>query len=327
MVTFTYSFSMPQLTQHKLKKYRPSKIAALKITCLIFLSLCFYISRGQGCSDAGFCTINSFKPGTPDSLVLLRNQVKSGVFYGAADHSITVYGSYIEYNRQLNEKWGADLRLTSLGQTGNDISVFGLSDLYLNTSYKINNRFTATAGIKIPLTRADREKNNLPLPMDYQASLGTFDFIFGVGYSLKKIQLVLAIQQPISQNANRFFADQYPPGSKLRDLHPTNHFKRMADVLFRASYPIVLSKKIRVTPGILPIYHLKDDRYTDASGVEKEIVGSQGLTLNGNLYIDYEINRMHAFQFNAGVPFITRDRRPDGLTRSFIVNLEYQLRF
>jgi hypothetical protein len=81
----------------------------------------------------------------------------------------------------------------------------------------------------------------------------------------------MAIQQPLSQNGNRFFPDQYPPGSKLRDLHPTNQFKRMADVLFRASYPFVLNKKIRVTPGILPIYHLKDDRYTDVSGVEREI--------------------------------------------------------
>jgi hypothetical protein len=72
---------------------------------------------------------------------------------------------------------------------------------------------------------------------------------------------------------------------------------------------------------------LTNDKYTDELEVEREIIGSQGLTLNGNVYLDYEINRKHLVQFNVGMPFIVRDSRPDGLTRSFIANLEYRIKF
>jgi hypothetical protein len=59
----------------------------------------------------------------------------------------------------------------------------------------------------------------------------------------------------------------------------------------------------------------------------KEIIGSQGLTLNGNTYIDYEFNSKNIIQLNLGMPVIVRDARPDGLTRSFIANLEYRIKF
>jgi hypothetical protein len=77
----------------------------------------------------------------------------------------------------------------------------------------------------------------------------------------------------------------------------------------------------------LPIYHLSNDKYTNNLGIENEIKGSQGLTLNGNAYLDYEINNKNALQLNVGMPFVVRDARPDGLTRSFVVNLEYKVKF
>ena len=77
----------------------------------------------------------------------------------------------------------------------------------------------------------------------------------------------------------------------------------------------------------MPIYHLTNDKYTDQLKVERAITGSQGLTLNGNIYIDYELNNKSAIQFNVGMPFVVRDKRPDGLTRSFIANLEYSVLF
>jgi hypothetical protein len=169
--------------------------------------------------------------------------------------------------------------------------------------------------------------DGLPLPMDYQSSLGTFDLIFGMGYTIKKLQLVTAIQQPLTQNDNQFLATDYDEDSPLRAFPSTNQFKRSGDVLVRISYPIVISPRMTFTPGLLPIYHLANDKYTDEFNVEKEIVGSQGLTLNGNIYFDYEINKKSTLQINMGVPFVVRDARPDGLTRSFIANLEYRLKF
>ena len=300
-----------------------SKLIFLTFSLLILLT---NFSFGQGCSDAGFCTINSFKPNSSDSIKALNSQFKIGAFFGKADNSISVYGNYLEYNRQLNEKFGLDLKLTTLAQNGNNISVFGLSDVFVNANYKASEKLKITLGAKIPLSNANKSLENLPLPMDYQASLGTFDLIFGIGYEIKKIQLVAAIQQPLTQNDNQFIANDYPANSKLRAFQTTNKYKRSGDVLLRVSYPVSLNPKLKLTPSILPIYHLANDKYTDVN-VEKEIIGSQGLTLNGTVYLDYEINHRNILQLNIGMPFVVRDVRPDGLTRSFIANLEYRIKF
>jgi hypothetical protein len=298
----------------------------------ILMTMTLYIlgsnySYGQGCSDAGFCTINSFKPNSTDSTKMLNNQFKLGAFFGQADNSISVYGAYLEYNRQLSRKFGLDAKLTTLAQNGNNISVYGLSDLFVNANYKISEKLKFTLGTKIPLSKANKTINNLPLPMDYQSSLGTFDLIFGIGYEIKKIQIIAAIQQPLTQNDNQFIAANYPLNSKLRAFQSSNKFERSGDVLLRVSYPVNVNSKLKLTPSILPIYHLTNDKYTDEFNIKKEIKGSQGLTLNGNVYLDYEVNSKNIIQLNVGIPFIVRDARPDGLTRSFIANLEYRIKF
>lgn len=296
-------------------------------TLTILLCLTTINSYGQGCSDAGFCTINSFKPNSTDSTKATSNQFKIGTFFGSADNSISVYGSYFEYNRQLNKKFGLDAKLTSLAQNGNGLSVFGLSDFFVNANYKASERIKLIVGAKIPLSKANKTFDNLPLPMDYQASLGTFDLIVGIGYEIKKIQFVAAIQQPLIQNDNQFIAPNYPINSKLRGFQSTNKFERSGDILIRVSYPIKVNSKLKLTPSILPIYHLANDKFTDELNIKREIKGSQGLTLNGNAYLDFEINTKNYLQLNVGMPFVVRDARPDGLTRGFIANLEYRIKF
>lgn len=302
-----------------------------KISILLFLTtfsiLFTNYAFGQGCSDAGFCTINSLKPNNTDSTAVVDNQFKIGAFYGKADNFISIYGNYFEYYRQLNNNLGLDAKLTTLAQSGNGISVFALSDIFVNINYKANERVRFTLGAKIPLSKANKTYNNLPLPMDYQASLGTFDLIVGIGYEINQIQIVAAIQQPLTQNDNQFIASDYPANSKLRTFQSTNKFQRSGDVLLRVSYPLNISSKLKLTPSILPIYHLTNDRYLDELNFNREINGSKGLTLNGNAFLDYEINNKSIIQFNFGIPFIVRESRPDGLTRSFIANIEYRLKF
>ena len=293
----------------------------------ILLTIGSSYSFGQGCSDAGFCTINSFKPNRSDSTELVNNQFKIGAFYGMADNTIAVYGNYLEYNRQLTGKLGLDAKLTTSAQNGNGISTDGLSDIFVNANVKASEKVKLTLGAKIPLSNASKTYENLPLPMDYQASLGTFDLIFGIGYEIKKIQFIAAIQQPITQNDNQFIASNYPINSELRTFQSTRKFERSGDVLLRVSYPTNINSKLKLTPSVLPIYHLTNDKYTDEFNVKQEIKGSKGLTLNGNAYLDYEINSKNSFQLNVGMPFIVRENRPDGLTRGFIANIEYRIRF
>lgn len=297
----------------------------------IFLTLFFLLVtasvKAQGCSDAGFCTVDSFQPHSHDENDRPVNELRVGLNTGAADYGIMVFGTNLEYHRRFSDEFSLETKLTSLGQSGNDISTYGLSDVYITGTYRFSERASFTLGTKIPLSDANKKQDGLALPMDYQSSLGTFDLIAGFGYTIKSFQLVLAYQQPLTQNNNEFLAEDYDEDSPLYEIQSTNQFKRSGDILFRLSYPFMFGSKFLFTPSLLPIYHLNNDKFTDSDGLEQEIEGSQGLTLNWNMYFDYAINQTHALQLNIGSPFIVREARPDGLTRSFVAALEYRLRF
>lgn len=283
-----------------------------------------HIAAAQGCSDAGFCTLSSFKP--QENAGASPNQIKAGVAFGGADYAITILSGHLEYNRQLGSNWSADLKLTSLSQSGNGISTFNLSDVYLTANYAASANMRVTAGLKVPLNRANATNDGFPLPMDYQSSLGTLDLVLGFGFAIQKIQFALALQQPLTQNENAFVAANAPIEA-LREFQSTNQFKRSGDVLLRVSYPLALGEKLTLTPSLLPIFHLANDKYTDAASIEREIEGSQGLTLNANAFLDYNLSETSALQLGFGMPLVVRDARPDGLTRSFLATLEYRFRF
>lgn len=294
---------------------------------LLTFTLFSYMGMAQGCSDAGFCTVDGLKPHDDMHDKGTASLLKLGAFYGLADNAITVYGNYLEYGYRLNSQWGFSAKLTSLGQSGNEITTFGLSDIYLTGNYQASEKFSATLGAKLPLMAGDRSLNDLPLPMDYQSSLGTIDLIFGLGYELGKLQIAAAVQQPLTQNSNQFLASAYAEDSELSSILSTRNFDRAGDALLRLSYPFKLNPKLKFTPGALAIYHLRKDRYTNEMDQVVDIENSQGLTINGNLYFDYRLSAVSSLQFNTGFPFIVRPARPDGLTRSFIANLEYRVNF
>jgi hypothetical protein len=295
---------------------------------LLVLSIAFVYKAGaQGCSDAGFCSIGSFKPGKKithgDSIA--RNILKIGVGYGAADNNIGVIGSYVEYQRAFSNKFSISGRLTSLAQNGNDISAFGLSDLLLSGNIGLTKEIGLTAGIKVPLQQGNKTKNNLALPMDYQASLGTVDFLVGLSYNVKNWKFAAGLQQPLTQNDNQFLATSYASTSPLSKFSSTRKFKRAGDVLVRASYSFKASDKFTITPSLLPIVHIGNDSYVDAAGVTRTIEGSDGATLNGNIFLNYAVSKKAALELVLGAPFAVREVRPDGLTRKFVAGLELKL--
>ncbi len=286
----------------------------------------FNDALSQGCSDAGFCTLNPFKP-LHSVENDFKNQLKFGLNTGVADHNIAIWGSYVEYSRKINSKLGLTAKLTSLAQQGNGISVNDLSDIFINANLALTEKLRITGGFKFPLANGNRSLNNLSLPMDYQSSLGTTDAIAGVSYSFRKWQGVLAFQIPLSQNKNTFQAEAYPSTLPLSGFQSTNGFTRKADVMLRLSYPIKFKSKLTVTPGLLAIYHLANDEFIDAQMMKAEIKGSQGLTLNATLFFDYLLSKKSALQFNLGSPLVVRDARPDGLTRGIIGTIEYSVQF
>ncbi len=287
-----------------------------------------FSAAGQGCSDAGFCTVDAFKSTEGDSARSeTKNHLKIGASFGKADHDITIVASYVEYGRQFTEKWGADLKVTQLSQFGNGIQSNGLSDLFLTEKYVDKRKIAYTAGIKFPFSNGGKSLNGLSLPHDFQSSLGTIDLLAGISKEWKSFRLSAALQQPITQNNNGFFSSNYDSTAFLSGFQSTNQFQRKGDVLLRLTYTWLVGQRWKIIPGLLPIYHLGEDSYENEVGQRTNISGSDGLTLNGTVFIQYGINRSNKLEASFGMPFIVRAIRPDGLTRSFVIALEYKWLF
>lgn len=306
--------------------YQVNMINKLTTTGIILVLLVNNI-HGQGCSDAGFCSISALKPMAEKDSFATKNQIKFGFSYGVAENSIIAAGLYMEYKRQINRSFSADIRVSSLSLKGNGIATGALSDIFINGVYRTKKHLAFNLGFKTPIANGNRKENNLPLPMDYQPGLGTFDLIAGLNYRQKKINFSVGWQQPVSQNKNEFIAENYPAGSKLSAFQSSKNFERSGDVLTRVSYQLVNNNKINLSPGLLFLYHLKNDRYTDAQENKKVIEGSAGATLNITVHGNYLFNEKNGLHINIGAPVIVRKKRPDGLTRSFVANIEYSLRF
>jgi hypothetical protein len=301
-----------------------------KIACKLLLLIAFIINNNianaQGCSDAGFCSISNFKPTDSTDNILEKNQFMVGFSVGKGINTVDTYNPYFQYKKSINNRFSFDIKLTSAFVSSRAYSTSNLSDIYINTLYKINKNLGISAGAKFPLSPANDAKNGA-LPMDYQVSLGTYDIILGLQYEYKKIQFAAGFQMPVKQNENQFLNTDYPSTSYLYNWQSTNKFKRSSDVLLRVSYPVYTNKKFKITPSVLPIFHLANDTYVDAANVEQSIVGSSGLTLNGNLFLDYKLNSKSAFQFSIGAPFVVRKSKPEGLGRSLVLALEYKINF
>lgn len=289
---------------------------------VVFVFIVFVSNNifSQGCSDAGFCTSENMKYGT--SVDSLKHTIKFGINQGSADFDVSVFGMYLEYKYQINEKINLGTRINYTSQSKDAVSSSAISDGYIIADYLFTPTLSASVGLKIPFTDGNVKENGFALPMDLQPSLGTYDLVLGVSKRYNNLFFALGYQQPLNKNKNTFFKPL-----STNEFFTTNQFKRAPDLLLRAGYSYEINNKWKLSPSLLPIYHLANDTFEDITNQEIEIKGSEGLTLNASLLVQYLINNKNALEFNLGSPLITRDARPDGLTRSFVLNLEYKFSF
>jgi len=288
----------------------------------------------QGCSDAGVCTINTMKDHTFSILPedKNKNHIKTGITYGLGEYNINVTNPYVEFTSFVSEGFSLSGKISYAFITGELASVNNLSDVIITANkhiYKKEMSLLALAiGGKIPLNNANTKEDNNPLPMHYQTSLGTYDLVVGLNYRYMDFGASLALQQPlINSNKNEFIA---PDDITLEaaKFPSTNSYDRKGDLMARLSYNIdVVFQKLIIRPGILSIYHLANDTFDDINGDEQEIEGSAGLTLNANIFVTYYFASNKHLELVAGFPFVTRDARPDGLTRDLVLGLEYTYSF
>ncbi len=246
--------------------------------------------------------------------------------YGLGEKSTSVITTQLEGNfRIINQKLFAQIKLPLIFISGKLADINGLGDPTISLSYiafiKSKTNLSITGGIKIPTNNANISKDNLPLPMVYQTSLGTTDALIGLKYTYKKWDFTIGYQHPFNTNKNKYIHNSLSKDSaSYNSYFESNSLKRSDDAVFRINRNI-LSKKLNASAGLLFIYHMTNDYFTDISGERVSSKGSQGLTLNLHFSGIVPVSKKLDFVFIYANPLIIRKSRPDGLTRSFVIIL------
>lgn len=305
------------------------------ITFLLVLVFSFACkaTNAQGCSDAGFCTVGNLSQ--QPAIAAAKQKLSILLPIGLGDEDVLVFSPAIQYDNNLSKTWALQAKLTTNYANGNLGTAAGLGDIFVSATYllpfkKEAWKISATLGAKLPLNQSNLKENGLSLPMQYQSSLGTIDLIAGIAANHKKWQLAAGWQQPLSgANGNQFLPAYWAGNNDARQYTSSNDFNRKADLLFRTLYKSGPMGKFTFHAGLLGILHTGKDTYTDANISNKPVAikGSQGLTLNTTLAGWYAISNKMRVGIQAGVPLIVRDKRPDGLTRSFLIAPEISWSF
>ncbi|SEW57239.1 hypothetical protein [Chitinophaga arvensicola] len=284
--------------------------------------------NAQGCSDAGFCSL-----GAPKEVSLSakeKQRIDIGTNIGTGEENTFTINPYLQYSQPLGSRFSVLGKVTATYATGFLGSSFSPGDLYGVATYKASREHAASqlrflAGIKIPFTAADQKgAGGLSLPLDYQSSLGTYDVILGINYTTgQHWELNTGFQTPVIQNNSNTFSPEQYDDNRAASFAPTSYFRRRPDLLLRAGYFFNIAKSVMIKPSLLAIYHTGRDTYKDALNGRIDIDGSSGLTLNGTLTVSKQFKNKSGLELIVATPFIVRQVRADGLTRSFVANIQY----
>lgn len=283
-------------------------------------------AMAQGCSDAGICSINhGFQLDEKE----FSNNIEIATIFGAGESDVKYFSPYISYTKRFNDRYSFTSKITFSTASGSfgTRSQFGDAFLIGNYTFKEKNKkqWSTLLGAKFPFTASNLKINGYSLPLAYQSSLGTIDLFLGTNLHYKKWDFNGAVQIPIiNLNKNSYFKEF----GGTDDFLSTNLFERKPDALIRAIYSIKTpNNKFTFKPNVLFIYHIGEDSFENIVGVRENNIGSEGLTINGNLLTSYILNKKSSFELSLATPLAVRDSRPDGLTRSFVAGILYQYSF
>lgn len=297
-----------------------------KILLILVVLLSATYSYSQGCSDAGICSINH---GFQSESKSFKNTLEVAAIYSLGEADVAYFSPYVSYTKRFTDRFSFTSKVTFSTANGSfgTRSQFGDAFLLGNYTFKEQNKkqWSALLGFKFPFTASNLKINGYSLPLDYQSSLGTIDLFLGTNVHYRNWDFNAALQLPVvNLNKNSYFKEY----SGTADFPSTNLFDRKPDALVRATYSIkTTNTKFTFKPNVLFIYHLGEDSFENIFGQRENIQGSDGLTVNGNLITSYAVSKQSTVELSVATPFVVRDIRPDGLTRSFVLGLQYQYSF
>jgi hypothetical protein len=313
----------------------------------IFLLTVFFIISlqkvlfSQGCSDAGFCTMGAMKPDQSFNkrINLKLRSMELSFYRGSTTLTPIVYVATADFNFSLNSKNTFQLKIPYQQVDGRLASTSSLSDIsfaftrnvYSSDKFDLN----ATIGGKIPSNNSTLMSEGQILPMYYQTSLGTYDFIAGLSLINRKWLFATGIQIPLNANKNDFDWHHWvePDADELeyvkRYPNATNLW-RGTDVMLRVERNFRFSR-FNFSAGLLPIYRIISDRYTNFQGVRssQDAAGNvaSGLALSWITTAGYNFNVKSSVKLLVGHKILQREFSPDGLTRELVTSFTYSYKF
>ena len=297
-------------------------------------------SYGQGCSDAGFCTMGAMKPDQSYSkrTNFKLRAIEVSQYRGQSTLTPIIYVSNIDFAFSV-KKTSFQVKLPyqaisgNLGKTSGigDISLSATRSIYSTNDYDVN----ATIGTKIPSNNSDLKKDNdefgskgSDFPMYYQTSLGSVDFIAGISLISKKWLFAAGYQNALTANNNDFKWSEwseYPSEGYIKSHDRATNLKRGTDVMLRVERNWRFSN-YNFSLGALPIFRITKDQIVTQGEYEK-LDRSTGLALTTLASAGYHFNVNSSIKFIFGLKLVDRDVNPDQLTRDNVQTIAYIYRF
>lgn len=306
------------------------------LTALLLLFISFGTGFGQGCSDAGFCTMGAMKPNQHFSskVNLKLKSIEFGQYIGVTKFKDVILSYMVDANFALNQKTAIQFKLPYTFVSGFLANTHGLGDISISATRNILNRenfqINFTAGGKIPTNDANKKSHGRPLPMYYQTSLGTYDIVFGLSFITKKWLFATGFQASLNPIENDFiWGDWKGTEFETRVLaYPVSSMiQRGNDIMFRIERNF-RSSRFNGYIGLLPIYRLNKDRVLDPkTKTTIKVKGSDGLALTLLSGFGYRFSVKSSFKLLIGVALEQRDVNPDGLSREFVNTVSYEYKF
>lgn len=311
------------------------------IRVLILLVVTPFAAWSQGCSDAGFCTMGAMKPDQPYNkrVELKLRTVELSFYRGTTSLSPIIYVANLDFGFSLNSRNAIQVKVPYQwvnGSLGNTASIGDLSFCYTRNIFS-SDRFdlNASVGAKLPTNNSNLMAGPNSLPMYYQTSLGTYDFIAGISMINRKWLFATGIQIPFNRNGNQFdwhrWQSSDPEKLAYVQLYPNStELQRGIDVMLRVERNFRLSR-FNFTAGLLPIYRITADEITNFQGVRtsQDAKGNvaKGLALSWIITTGYNFNVHSGVRLLVGHKIVQREFSPDGLTRELVSSLSYSYRF
>jgi hypothetical protein len=308
---------------------------------LILFAVLPFAAWSQGCSDAGFCTMGAMKPDQPYNKriqVKLRT-IEFSYYRGTTTLSPIIYVANLDLNFSLTSRSAFQVKLPYQwvqGSLGNTAGIGDLSFCYTRNIYS-SDRFdlNASVGAKVPTNNSNIMEGPNSLPMYYQTSLGTYDFIAGLSLINRRWLFATGIQIPFNRNGNKFdwhtWQSNDPDEQAYVQLYPNStDLRRGIDVMLRVERNFRLAR-FNFTAGLLPIYRITADEITNFQGIRtsQDAKGNvaKGLALSWILTAGYSFNTHSGVRLLVGHKIMQREFSPDGLTRELVASLGYSYRF